>query len=172
MKDIGFGYNERLFPSGFRSHLHFARFKWVSSEIKRLNAPMSSVIALGCFDGKLIGFLLTEPDRYVGFDANWEGGLDIAWDKWAGHPNLVLKEVTTPDQMNLRPNERFDMWVWMETLEHVPPALVDGYLETIARHWMPTSSSPYPTKRDHCSSPSGRLKDFSASPPRSIRSAS
>jgi hypothetical protein len=134
MKDIGFGFNERLFSGGFRSHLHFARFKWVSSEIKRLNAPISSVIELGCFDGKLIGFLPAEPDRYVGFDANWEGGLDLAQDKWAGHPNLVFTEVTTPDQINLRANERFDMAVSMETLEHIPPALIDGYLETIARH--------------------------------------
>lgn len=75
--------------------------------------------------GKLIGFLPAEPDRYVGFDANWEGGLDLAQDKWVGHSYLVFKEMTTPDQINLRANERFDTAVSMETLEHIPPALID-----------------------------------------------
>jgi cyclopropane fatty-acyl-phospholipid synthase-like methyltransferase len=42
--------------------------------------------------------------------------------------------VETPQEMNLRPNERFDMAVSMETLEHVPPSMIDGYLETIAHH--------------------------------------
>ncbi|MFL9922566.1 methyltransferase domain-containing protein [Paraburkholderia fungorum] len=136
MKDVqeGFGYNERLFSGGFRSYLHLARFEWVSGQIKKLSLSARTVLELGCFDGKLIDFLPTEPTRYVGYDANWEGGLDIARERWGTKPNLVFKEVSTPDQMNLQLSDRFDVAVSMETLEHVPPALVDGYLEQIARH--------------------------------------
>ena len=136
MKDVqdGFGYNERLFSGGIRSYLHFARFKWVSSQIQKQSISADTVLELGCFDGKLIDFLPTEPTRYVGYDANWEGGLDIARERWGTHPDLTFKEVSTPDQMNLHPTDRFDIAVSMETLEHVPPALIDGYLKQIALH--------------------------------------
>jgi 2-polyprenyl-3-methyl-5-hydroxy-6-metoxy-1,4-benzoquinol methylase len=130
----GFGYNERLFSGGFRGFLHFSRFRWVSGQIKKWNLSARTVLELGCFDGKLIDFLPTEPTLYVGYDANWENGLDIARERWGTRPNLVFKEVSSPDQMNLRRSDRFDIAVSMETLEHVPPALVDGYLEQIARH--------------------------------------
>jgi len=130
----GFGYNERLFSGGFRGYLHLARFKWVSRQIKKTNCATRTVLEIGCYDGRLIDYLPTEPTRYVGYDANWEHGLDLAHEKWGTHPNLVFKEVTRPDQMNLRPTDRFDIAVSMETLEHVPPELVDGYLEQIASH--------------------------------------
>jgi 2-polyprenyl-3-methyl-5-hydroxy-6-metoxy-1,4-benzoquinol methylase len=130
----GFGYNERLFSAGFRGHLHFARFKWVSRQIKKLGCSTQTVLEIGCFDGKFIDFLPTEPTRYIGYDANWEHGLELARERWGTRPNLTFREVTNPEQMNLCATERFDIAVSMETLEHVPPALVDGYLEQMASH--------------------------------------
>ncbi|MEZ2354105.1 class I SAM-dependent methyltransferase, partial [Caballeronia sp. RCC_10] len=133
MKD-GYGYNERLFSGGVRGRFHLARFHWVSRELVRRRFAINSVLELGCFDGKLIEFLPAAPKKYVGYDANWEGGLDIAAKKWGGHANFTFYEATQPDQMTLAEDERSDVAVSMETLEHVPPHLVDGYLRKIAHH--------------------------------------
>ncbi|MEW9586992.1 class I SAM-dependent methyltransferase [Paraburkholderia sp. DGU8] len=130
----GFGYNERLFAGGFRGYLHLARFHWVARQIRRLGCPARTVLEIGCFDGKLIEFLPTEPTRYVGYDADWEHALDLAHEKWSDRPNLVFCKATSADQMKLPVTERFDIAVSMETLEHVPPELVDGYLKKMASH--------------------------------------
>jgi 2-polyprenyl-3-methyl-5-hydroxy-6-metoxy-1,4-benzoquinol methylase len=130
----GYGYNERLFSGGIRSKLHFARFQWFLSEVTRLNCLTDSVLELGCFDGKLIDFLPNKPSRYIGFDANWEGGLDIAKARWVDAPNFIFSQASSPDEMHLNSNDVFNIAVAMETLEHVPPQMVDGYLQKIAQH--------------------------------------
>lgn len=130
----GYGYNERLFSSGLRSKLHFARFQWLLAEVKKRNLAADSVLELGCFDGKLIDFLPSKPLRYVGFDANWEGGLDIAKSRWADSPNFSFFLASSPEEMRLDGNDVFDVAVVMETLEHVPPQSVDRYLQKIAQH--------------------------------------
>ena len=128
------GYNQRLFSGGLRSRLHLARFRWFAAELASRNIPAGSVLELGCFDGKLIDFLPAKPSRYVGFDANWEGGLDLARERWSQTPGYSFLKATTPDEMVLDRQEVFDLVVVMETLEHIPPQLVDGYLEKMARH--------------------------------------
>jgi len=130
----GYGYNERLFSGGLRSKLHLARFHWLSAEIAKLHLPVDSVLELGCFDGKLIDLLPKEPSRYVGFDANWEGGLDLAKRKWANKLNFSLFQASSPEEMQLDSDDTFNIVVAMETLEHVPPEMVDGYLRKIAQH--------------------------------------
>lgn len=129
-----YGYNERLFSGGLRSKLHYARFHWFKTKVERLNCQISSVLELGCFDGKLITFFPSKPLRYVGFDANWEGGLDIARSKWADEPNFFFYEASSPEDMHLEKDDIFSIAVSMETLEHVPPQMVDGYLRKIAQH--------------------------------------
>lgn len=131
----GIGYNERLFSGGgLRSKLHFARFQWLSFEITRLKCATNSVLELGCFDGKLLDFLSSSPSRYVGFDANWEGGLDIAKERWGKAENCTFFRASSPEEMHLNSNDVFNIAVAMETLEHVPPEMVDGYLRKIAQH--------------------------------------
>jgi 2-polyprenyl-3-methyl-5-hydroxy-6-metoxy-1,4-benzoquinol methylase len=128
MKSIqdGAGYNERLFSGGLRRYLHFSRFKWISSEIAKRRCQMDALLELGCFDGKLLHFLPSHPKRYVGFDANWEAGLDLARSEWAGNKNISFLLATTPADMRLDDSDIFDIAIAMETLEHVPPQLVDG----------------------------------------------
>jgi len=85
------------------------------------------VLELGCFDGKLIDSCPKKPTCYKGFDANWERGLDQAKEKWKTHPNYSFFKASIPEDMYFEERERFDIAVIMETLEHVPPDLVDGY---------------------------------------------
>lgn len=82
MNDKVSSYNERLFGGGIGSRLHYARFHWLHQSLDRLNCRPSSVLELGCFDAKTIHFLPVLPERYVGLDANWEGGLDLAKTTW------------------------------------------------------------------------------------------
>jgi len=130
----GAGYNERLFSGGLRGRLHSARFRWIQDVIARLSCSTDSVLELGCFDGKLIDLLPVAPSRYVGFDANWEGGLDLASEKWSDSPNISFYQVASAQEMDLDESEIFDIAVAMETLEHMSPDLVAGYLEELGKH--------------------------------------
>lgn len=132
------GYNERLFSSGFRRWLHFARFFWLRKKLSELNELfLQSVIELGCFDGKTIDFLPSKPNRYLGLDANWEDGLASARQKWKDQPNYEFSMCTKPDEM--REGELFDIAIAMETLEHIPEQFLQPYLkklEEVTKHYI------------------------------------
>jgi SAM-dependent methyltransferase len=125
------GYNDRLFSSGFRRYLHLARFLWLRQKLLELNCRSSRVIELGCFDGKVIEFLPNKPDYYVGYDADWEGGLSLARQKWQVNPNYHFRICTAVEQMDVG-QDRFDIAISMETLEHIPEQILRPYLEKLA----------------------------------------
>ena len=114
------GYNERLFTKGIRGKLHSARFEWLARSILRLKCEYQTVLELGCYDGKVINYIPKRPTRYLGLDANWEGGLDIAKDKWGHQSNYMFRQCKTPEEMGIR-GEQYDISICMETLEHIPP---------------------------------------------------
>ena len=126
-------YNERLFKGrNFRSKLHLARYIWLSKKLKKYNYTPDKVLELGCFDGKTLEFLAHPPARYEGYDANWEGGLDIGKEKWKKFPNYHFKLCT--DISQFQPEENyFDMCVCQETLEHLPLNDRDKYIEQLAK---------------------------------------
>lgn len=128
--DTAVSYNDRLFSGGIRSYFHFARFDWAADQIKAFGIPSRSVMELGCFDGRMVEHLPAMPDRYIGFDANWEGGLDEAKKKYGGVATMTFVQSTSPKDM-LVPG-RFDLGISLETLEHIPPEMVDDYLRTLA----------------------------------------
>jgi 2-polyprenyl-3-methyl-5-hydroxy-6-metoxy-1,4-benzoquinol methylase len=130
----GYGYNERLFSGGIRRRLHLARFQWLTTKLDSLGCAADSVVELGCFDGKLLDFLPNVPTRYVGFDANWEGGLDVAKERRGKLSNCSFFQVSSPDEMHLKNKDIFEIAVIMETLEHIPPELIDGYLRVVSQH--------------------------------------
>lgn len=125
-------YNERLFTTGIRGKLHGARFEWLAKSLLRLKCEYETVLELGCFDGKAIDYLPKKPTHYLGLDANWEGGLNIAKDRWRDEGNYIFRKCTTPEEMGTS-GETYDIAICMETLEHIPPPLVAPYLEEIAK---------------------------------------
>lgn len=124
-------YNERLFGSGLRGALHRGRYKWINKAIIKHKITGNSILELGCFDGKVIGFLPDTPKRYLGLDANWEGGLEIAAELWKDFPEYEFRHCNDPKMMKLG-DEVFDVSICLETFEHVPPEMVEPYLERLA----------------------------------------
>lgn len=121
------GYNERLFGKGLRGWLHSGRFRWLRRHILKRSSTPLAVIEIGCFDGKVLGYI--SPRRYLGLDANWEGGLDLARVRWAELPGVDFQKCETPEQVPTE--ERFDVAIVMETLEHLPEYVLDGYIERL-----------------------------------------
>jgi 2-polyprenyl-3-methyl-5-hydroxy-6-metoxy-1,4-benzoquinol methylase len=127
----GHGYNERLFSGRLRRYLHLARFRWVATTVARLRCNTARVLELGCFDAKTLDFLRPAPNRYVGLDANWEGGLDIARARWT-HAGYTFHLAQQPEDLQRLGAERFSLALAMETLEHLPPEQIGAYLQNIA----------------------------------------
>lgn len=130
-RKVDTGYNERLFSSGLRKRLHQARFIWIRQKLLELGCPCARVIELGCFDGKVLDFLPNKPCYYVGYDADWEDALSLARKRWKDYPNYHFRYCTTPDEMVLG-DDRFDIAIAMETLEHVPEEMLAPYLAKLA----------------------------------------
>ena len=127
-------YNNRLFDKkGLRSWVHNSRFHWFRRTLECLKIKNTRVIEIGCFDGRLLAYLPESPARYEGFDAGWEGGLSEAQVKYAGSETLHFHKSDNPSDLSIFEPGTFDIGVAMETIEHIPPHLVDGYLEQLAR---------------------------------------
>ena len=124
------GYNARLFSNGIRKWAHEARFHWLHRKLMEGCANTESVLELGCFDARSISYIPKRPVRYWGFDANWEGGLDSAKVAWQHEPQFLFVKATKPE--HLESNERADCAISLETLEHISPDLVDGFIARIA----------------------------------------
>jgi hypothetical protein len=126
------GYNERLFSKGFRARVHLARFAWLRKmAAKYLPEKSLRVVELGCFDGRSIGWLPVKPALYDGFDANWEGGLDIGREHYVSDPSVRFHVCASPEEMAVDP-QGYDIGLSLETMEHVPPDMVEDYLKVLA----------------------------------------
>lgn len=126
-------YNERLFNGkSYRSKLHLARYFWLAKKIKQFGCKTEKILELGCFDGKTIEFIEKPPLEFDGYDANWEGGLDLGKTKWKDFPNYHFNLC---DKIGaFKPKENyFDISVCQETMEHLPLADLDRYIERLAK---------------------------------------
>jgi hypothetical protein len=123
-------YNQTLFRGGLRRFIHMGRFLWVARRMAELDANVESVVELGCYDGRVLEHVRSPLHRYVGYDANWGGGLDLARTKWSKNPRYEFRSAQSAADIDRA--ERFDVGVCMETLEHVADELVDDYIDALA----------------------------------------
>jgi SAM-dependent methyltransferase len=127
-------YNERLFAKrGLRSYYHLSRFRWLHERLVAQKDAQLRVVELGCFDGRVLQHTPGKVERYVGLDANWEGGLDLGRAAYAGRPEVSLIECTCAETLHQFANRSFNTAVSLETLEHIPEPAMREYLAEIAR---------------------------------------
>lgn len=127
-------YNKRLFSGkGLRSFFHTARFDWARRTIRSLGQGSLHVIEVGCFDGRLLRYLPAPVERYVGLDAGWEGGLRVGQKEYADRTAYEFVLASDPSAIQAYRCEKFNLAAALETLEHVPPDMVDRYLSELAK---------------------------------------
>lgn len=104
-----------------RRWLHGVRFRWAVERIKRLGGSIS-IIELGPGALSLLDWLDRERvavNRYLGLDANWEGGLEKSRATWAGRSNVQFR--TAVRASDVPQGEYFDVAVALATFEHIKP---------------------------------------------------
>ncbi len=129
-EDCLIGYNDRLFKSGLRKRYHISRFKWLSKKLEKYKCNCRSVMELGCFDAKSIDYFPEQPELYVGYDANWEGGLEEGRKLWKEKNNVYLEFCQAPHDIDTK--QKFEISICMETIEHLPLEDVSDYLEILS----------------------------------------
>lgn len=123
-------YNERLFSNGIRKWIHMSRFHWLKEKCLKYKPSFDVVVELGCYDGRSIEYFPEKPVRYYGFDANWEGGLDIARNNAAYENYAFVKSLTDNDLMIEEKNA--SLVISLETFEHIPDEVLNGYIRKIS----------------------------------------
>ena len=124
-------YNERLFnKQTIRGKLHFARYYWLKQKIEKYCPRISSVVELGCFDGKTIDFLPATVLHFHGYDANWENGLDTAIENYKDQSKYQFYICDRLEHFKPR-LEEYDISICMETLEHLPLKELELYIKKL-----------------------------------------
>jgi hypothetical protein len=123
-------YNLRLF-SGWRAVHHYRRFYWLRNKLSNFNLKDLSIIELGCYDGKIINFFEIYPKEYLGLDANWEKGLNIAKKVHNDKKFASFQKCNTPEA--IPDKKKWDIGISMQTFEHIPKYSVEDYLLKLSK---------------------------------------
>ena len=125
-------YHARLFKrSALRAQYHRARYEWLVRELQKLGIDSATFIELGCHDAETILYLdkaRVKIGQYVGFDANWERGLETGIERWKARPEVQLYHCKQPGDIRLSGSLKWDIGICFETFEHVWPEHVESYL--------------------------------------------
>lgn len=124
-------YNERLFNPGLRGFFHNARFKWLYNSFLKRKISSGKILEIGCNDGRSLKYLPFKPEKYVGYDADWEGGFEEAIENYSSWNNCQFIKSDNPISFNTQ-NEKFDYSLAMETLEHLPLIYLNDYLKKLS----------------------------------------
>ncbi len=126
-------YNERMFSRGIRGKMHSARFEWLVRELQKRKISRASIFELGCHDARTIDYLEAvglKIDRFFGLDANEHGGIEVAQERYGDRPGFKFAAGLDASAIP-EPTEPYDLFICMETFEHVPEDVVDAYLARI-----------------------------------------
>ena len=81
---------------------------------------------VGVFDGRSLDYISREKiEFYHGYDAGWEGGLDIAISNKKSENINFTKAIKAAD---INSKESFDLFIALETLEHLDEIELNQYL--------------------------------------------
>jgi SAM-dependent methyltransferase len=128
------GYEQKQQFNSVVSWLHSFRFQHIVQVFESLREKVADrpirVVEIGCAHGKLFSFL-NERFRvdYTGIDVSAES-LNLARSRHGHHENFALVHGPAQDEMG-----RFcgvDVVVALETLEHIPEAVVVRIVEAVA----------------------------------------
>jgi len=126
-------YNDTLFNGNrARRFLHERRFWWLVNRLRQLSIRRADIIEIGCYDAKTISYLERsgiDVNRYAGYEAD-DAIFDRVQAQWSARPEVTIAKSTSPSDIDL--SAPFDVGICMETLEHLPDQLVDGYLQVLA----------------------------------------
>ena len=124
-------YDQRLFSGGLRTWFHESRFIWLS---KKLSTYASSnplkIVELGCFNARSINYLPNNFATYHGVDCNWEGGLDQAKSSFCDE-RISFSYCVEASGLEIAADT--NVFISLETLEHLDGQTLKGYIEKIAR---------------------------------------
>ncbi len=124
-------YNQMLFNGGFRGRLHQMRFEWLKKHLVA-RADEYTLFELGCFDCRSLDYL-PKPKQYLGADAGWEGGINDAQMSLSNKPWMQLLVAHSAHDLGTEAHRRFDYSIALETLEHIPTSVLEGYIEFLAQ---------------------------------------
>lgn len=125
------GYNDHLFGNKISRFFHISRFKWLCQSWKIYAKKSENLLELGCFDGRSYEYIERKPAKYRGLDADWDGGLSSAKEKFLDQPGVIFIEARSWD--DLVHEEKFDSFICMETFEHIKPDQLSKYLDIVSQ---------------------------------------
>ena len=127
-------YNARLFAgSALRRSYHTSRFEWFRDNVSTAAMGPLRIVELGCFDARTIDYIAAPLERYVGLDANWEGGLTLGRERFKDRHEITFIETRSPSSLSAYADGAFNVAVALETLEHLPPPVAREYVTQLAR---------------------------------------
>jgi hypothetical protein len=98
---------------------------------KKYRPDLTCVAELGCFDARSLDWLPV-VNNYHGYDAGWEGGLEIAKKNYSEFSNFKFYNCQSPiDFLNF--SENINLFISLETLEHIPPHSLEEYILKICQ---------------------------------------
>ena len=125
-KSTKVGYNKRLFESGYaRRYVHLSRFRWLAGVTNGRVLRSDTVLDLGCFDGRSSQYI-PKPLKYIGLDASWEQPTSL----FESEIN-EFKYCDNPEDFKAH-LKQVDVFVSLETLEHLNENILPKYLEILS----------------------------------------
>lgn len=113
-------YKERIYSDKIRKKYHESRFVFLRNSIKKYNISTKYVVEIGCGDAKSLEYIPQKPELYIGIDANWEGLLNLAVQKYSRDKSTYFINAHHPSYYEYAKAQiDFSLAIILETFEHL-----------------------------------------------------